>query len=172
MRPYGENPPAVSTLGLTLETLREAGFERILDVPAVPADGRGRIRYRHQAEVLRTGGGADAEPYGELWSLRSFGTEFDLLLRHWLRSGLTRCYSLGWGLRDGEQVEDLLLIQAVGHQDSMRRMAEVLAPSDASCLHWAWDIGEFHGLPCLRAAAVACGRDTLPKTDDGGHRHA
>lgn len=171
MRPYGENPDAAPTLRPMLAALRRAGFERILDIPAVPAGGRGRIRYRHQAEVLRTGD-AGAEPHGELWSLRSFGTDFDLLLRHWLRSGLTRCYSLGWGLRDGEQVDDLLLVQAVGAEDALRHTARTLAPSDEGRLHWAWDIGDFHGLPCLRAAAVAAGRDALPQTDDGGRRHA
>ncbi|MFF8500180.1 hypothetical protein ACF07L_05900 [Streptomyces anulatus] len=154
MRPYAEPPGRAAALGPVLAVLRRTGFERIAEVPAVPADGRGRMRYPVRTEVARAEGAGDRPPPLEDWYLRSFGTRFDLLLRHWPRRGTTRCYSLGWGLSGPDQVPDLLLVQALDDRDTLRALARELTRSVPGRARWDWDIGDFHGRPCLRAAAV------------------
>lgn len=69
-------------------------------------------------------------PAGEPWYIRSWGLDFNLVNRRWLRSS-RRWYTLGWGLVDGEEVPDLLLLQSqVGdraaaddHLDRVRKLS-------------------------------------------------
>lgn len=139
MRPY------VDTDSPVVKVMREAGFERLLDVSAVPGDGRGRVRYSLRTPVLPT----------ENWYLRSFGTRFDLVLPGWPGRWGSRWYSLGWGMVDGRQTADLLLAQVV---DLMPRVREARATAEELlrplCGTYAADVGTFRQSPCLRIAAV------------------
>ncbi|MDT0266829.1 hypothetical protein RM844_11055 [Streptomyces sp. DSM 44915] len=165
MRPSADGDRPCPALGPILRALRVDRFERVGEVPAVPADGRGRVRYPHRTEVVRALGDAEAGQRGEPWSLRSFGTDFDLLLRGWPRLGMSRVYSLGWGLASGAQHQRLLLVQAVGDAAELAGLARAVAPPADAPVRWAAAVGDFHGRPCLRAAAV-------PATGgpgDGGH---
>ena len=125
------------------------GFERILALPALPGHNRTEHDY---ATVVVTGS-------GERWSLRSPGTGFSLVARAWVRDGLTRCYSLGWGLAADGRSTGLLLAQAFESdpaeaRDLGRRVARELGPAAT------WSVDELWGRACLRIAAeVRDGRD-------------
>lgn len=175
MQPSSEGTAPPKGVAAILRTLRSERFEKISDIPAVPTDGRGRIHYADHTWLVRAAGDpseAEGSPHREPWSLRSFGTNFDLLLRQWPRLGMSRCYSLGWGLYDGEQRPDLLLIQAVGSASDVSRLADALAPSDTSSVRWAVSLGEFQGYPSLRAAAVSPVRVLGGESGYGGPVHA
>lgn len=89
--------------GEVIKVMRRAGFERLLDVPAVPARAERGMRYDRATTVA---------PWDESWHIRSFGVTFTLLPRTWASAGMLRCYSLGWGLSNGKQTTRLLLAQA------------------------------------------------------------
>ncbi|HEY4454009.1 MAG TPA: hypothetical protein VGN81_06830 [Pseudonocardiaceae bacterium] len=78
------------------------GFERLLAVPAAPVTNARRIRYPVRAHTTVEDG---------QWYVRSFGTTFDLV-DPFRRAARGRWYSLGWGLAEGRQVAELLLVQA------------------------------------------------------------
>jgi hypothetical protein len=125
--------------------LAEWGFERILDLPALPAANRTEHGY---ATAIDTAA-------GENWSLRSFGTEFCLVARPWLRAGLSRCYSLGWGLTAAGQSNALLLAQAFEPDEAS---AAQLGDQLETCLgpfatQLVWLVSRLWERPCLRFAA-------------------
>jgi hypothetical protein len=71
-----------------LTALRDRGFERLLDIPAVPGD--------------------------DGWKIRRHDTGFRLLTPKWRRAGLSRVYSLGWGLTPSGLQGTVLLVEAHG----------------------------------------------------------
>ncbi|MFC0542585.1 hypothetical protein [Kutzneria chonburiensis] len=86
-----------------MSALDNLGFEELLALPAIPANNPRRMRY---PVTVRT------SVDGARWCLRSFGTGFDLVDP--IRSAAVgRWYSVGWGLHDGREVAELLLLQAV-----------------------------------------------------------
>jgi hypothetical protein len=121
------------------------GFERILAIPAVPSGNNTGHRY---VTSIVTDSGED-------WSLRSMGMGFSLVTRSWLRSGMTRCYSLGWGLTAHGQTGCLLLAQAF-ELDVLRAtrlggdLGEALRPLSSQV---TWAVSELWGRQCLRMAA-------------------
>jgi hypothetical protein len=98
MPQFDESVPPLLTA-----TMRQYGIERIQEVPAVPAAGG-----LHYARSVRL------EPDGEPWYLRSFGTDFRLIPRAWLRHGPRRCWSVGCDLDERDERDGgLLLVQAL-----------------------------------------------------------
>jgi len=135
-----------------LSVLAERGFERILAVPALPAANCTEHSY---ATAIITDG-------GDNWSVRSFGTQFSLVARDWLRSGMTRCYSVGWGLAATGPTAALLLAQAFESDETTAiqlgaQLETVLRPTAEQL---AWQVSEVWGRPCLRLAADIAGRQT------------
>jgi hypothetical protein len=122
------------------------GFERIVDVPASPADSRGRIRYDLRVTTCER---------AEEWYLRSYGTEFDIMLTTWPRAGITRCYSLGWGAAGSEQQVGLLLAQAVGPPSELAQLGQRLTCQLGDHVpQFTSTIGHFSTHQCLRVAAL------------------
>jgi hypothetical protein len=126
--------------------MHRQGFEEVSAVPAVPVTVATGVRYDAKIALA---------PRGELWYLRSFGTAFVIIPRGWLRTGPRRCYSLGDGLVLDAQSHRLLLAQAVL---STAAEAEGLASALAAALrprvsHWASEVGQLAGRPCLTVAA-------------------
>jgi hypothetical protein len=95
MQPSSEPGSAVAQI------MRRHRIEQILDVPALPATSG--LRYQRSVRL---------QPHRDLWFLRSFGSDFALIPKNWLRSGLNRCYSLGASLDEGPETGNLLLVQA------------------------------------------------------------
>lgn len=128
-----------------LSVMAEAGFERILALPALPAANCTEHGY---ATAIVT----DA---GDNWSLRSFGMQFSLVARSWLRSGMSRCYSLGWGLAAVGPTAALLLAQAFENDEAtaleLGSQLEVELRPIAAQL--SWHVSAVWGQPCLRLAA-------------------
>ena len=94
---------ASTTTRTVTSTLDEMGFEELLALPAVPVNNPRRMRC---PVTVRT------SVDGSRWYLRSYGTGFDLV-DPTRRSCLGRWYSVGWGLYEGREVAELLLVQAV-----------------------------------------------------------
>lgn len=126
--------------------LEEAGFTRLLAVPAFPVAGPRGFRY-----PLRTG-----TPDGGEWYLRSWGTDFEIVDRGWLRRGLRRSFSLGWAIVPDGQTDRLLMVEAFERDRSAlaergERVLGALAPFAARS---AVAEGEQWGRPTLRVAAL------------------
>ncbi|GAA4060771.1 hypothetical protein [Actinomadura miaoliensis] len=105
------------------EALAEAGFTRLLAVPAVPAGTPRGFRY-----PLRT----KTSDGGE-WFLRSWGTDFEIVSRSWLRRGMRASFSLGWAVMPEGQTDRLLLLEAfepdaAAADERGRRVLEMLEP--------------------------------------------
>ncbi|MDG4765260.1 hypothetical protein O7632_14310 [Solwaraspora sp. WMMD406] len=150
-------PPSADLSGgaVVVQAMRRYGFERLLDLPALPVGGADPLRYGHHAPARHGRGG---------WQLRGVGTEFDLLRPGWLRIGLTRGYSLGWGLGGDGSGSTVLLAQAVdptsGHTtnetaaDGLARLGQELETVLAGHgVAGVWTVGAFRRLACLRFAA-------------------
>lgn len=132
------------------------GFERIIDVPASPADSRGRIRYDLSVTTCER---------AEEWYLRSYGTEFDIMLTTWPRAGLTRCYSLGWGVAGSEQQVGLLLAQAIGPPGELAQLRQRLTGQLGDRVpQFTSRIGQFSSHHCLRIAALLHGSGACPRS--------
>jgi hypothetical protein len=82
--------------------LGESGFMRLLAVPAFPVGSPQGFRY-----PLRT-----KASDGNEWYLRSWGTDFQIVSRAWLRRGRTASFSLGWAVLPEGQTDRLLMIEA------------------------------------------------------------
>ncbi|MFF5259925.1 hypothetical protein ACFY4C_13335 [Actinomadura viridis] len=126
--------------------LEEAGFTRLLAVPAFPVAGPRGFRY-----PLRTG-----TPDGGEWYLRSWGTDFEIVDRGWLRRGLRRSFSLGWAVVPDGQTDRLLMIEAFERDRSApaelgENVLGALAPFVSRS---AVAVGEQWGRPTLRVAAL------------------
>jgi len=127
------------------DTMCQRGFERILAIPALPSTNN--TGHGYEVRIITDS--------GESWSLRSVGVEFSLVTRAWLRSGMTRCYSLGWGLTSGGQTGCLLLAQAFESDvlsathlgDDLREALRSLSRQVT------WTVSELWGRSCLRIAA-------------------
>ncbi|MBF9132210.1 hypothetical protein I0C86_25140 [Plantactinospora sp. S1510] len=134
------------------EILDGYAFERLLALPALPADNATDHQYATKVTT----------DSGESWSLRSMSTCFSLVARPWLRFGLTRCYSLGWGLVNGRQTHRLVLAQAFGtDQEALDDLATGLTEAlrgtvsgfecdvtglwDRWCLRLAAEVADAHG---------------------------
>jgi len=113
--------------------LETRGFLRLLDVFAVPVCNPAGVRYPIQRSF---------EPRGGAWYLRSYGLNFDLVDRKWLKCKARGFFSLGCGLVGEREVPHLLLLQAFG------------LPSQLSQLH-----AEIHQLlePAAHALCAAVG---------------
>lgn len=127
------------------DAMRQRDFERILAVPALPSTNNTRHGY---AICIITDS-------GESWTLRSVGLQFSLVTRAWLRSGMTRCYSLGWGLTPYGPTGYLLLAQAfesdaLSATDLGDDLREALQPLSRQV---TWAVSELWGRSCLRIAA-------------------
>lgn len=125
--------------------MSDQGFERILAIPALPS-GNSTDHGYEVTVVTRS---------AERWSIRSAGTGFSLVSRSWLRCGMTRCYSIGWGLTRRGETPGLLLAQAFEADDARagrlgQQLADMLQPM-ATELTWA--VSELWGRSCLRLAA-------------------
>ncbi len=127
--------------------LSDQRFTRILDIPSVPVVNMARVRY---SRLLRT------DQDGELWYVRSPGTDFVIIPRPWLSAGMLRCYSLGWGLCGRQQTDRLLLAQAflddaVPARSLGATLTAALVPDVAS---WcSWRVGQMWDRVCLWVAA-------------------
>jgi hypothetical protein len=123
--------------------MRHYQFERMLDVPAVPMPNGADVIY--DVAVV-------ADPGGGRWFLRSYGTGFNILAHRWVRAGISRCYSVGWGLVGDRQSSRLLLGQAFDPQADLlgSRISEALRPlTDRIILATSVVFGR----SCLRLAA-------------------
>ncbi|MFD8248518.1 hypothetical protein [Nocardia sp. NPDC059691] len=119
------------------------GFERILDVPAVPTGNRSGVRLPMQ---VKTNSGT--------WQLRAFGTDFSLISRPWLRVGMFRCYSMGWGFVDERSNADLLLAEAfLAEQEQAEQLGRRLC-FELSPLRSRWQVDRKWNLHRLRLAAA------------------
>ncbi|QKV94909.1 hypothetical protein HUT19_26800 [Streptomyces sp. NA02950] len=81
--------------------LEESGFTRLLAVPAFPVGSPQGFRY-----PLRTKASDGSE-----WYVRSWGTDFQIANRAWLRRGLSASFSLGWAVLPEGQTDRLLMIE-------------------------------------------------------------
>jgi hypothetical protein len=80
------------------------GFERLLAVPALPWAGSGAPGY---GDPLRLA------PDRSQWTLSSDELQFTLIKQSWVRAGLLRVFSIGWGLSGGVQHGGVLLGEAL-----------------------------------------------------------
>lgn len=125
--------------GRVAAALDAAGYRRLLDLPAVPVNNACGLRYDVTVPVHP--GPAD-------WYLRSFGVQFDLVSKRWLRQGRL-WYSLGWGLVDRAEVTELLLVQAWPRASG--HLPDKVAGVRPLAHRWLSDTGADG---CVRVAAV------------------
>ncbi len=86
-----------------LSGLDDLGLERLLALPAVPVPNARRMRYPVTVRTSVDDG---------KWYLRAFGTEFDLVDPS-RRASTGGWYSFGWGLYNGREIAELLLVQVL-----------------------------------------------------------
>lgn len=95
-------PPSVDlAVRKVADIMCRHGIEEVLEVPAAPFTSG--LRYPRAVRL---------EPGNELWYLRTFGTDFEIVPPGWLRRGPSRCYSLGADLDEVGERNGLLLVQA------------------------------------------------------------
>jgi hypothetical protein len=147
-----------SSVDIATSALAAAHFERILDVPYLPANNQQRVYYPLSVDTGQSLG---------RWYLRVAGLDFTIVNRSWVRAGMRRCYSLGWGGTDRGQIPHLLLAQAFSATETdahttCELMVDQLAPvsdrlSSRVDEQWGWH--------CVRLCAEL--RSTRPGAGDG-----
>jgi hypothetical protein len=141
-----------STTAQSVATLlREAGFEELFPLQTVPVGNARQVRYEVEVTARRD---------SSRWSVRSYGTGFDLVRpsRRGPAGRWGRWYSLGWGMDGTRPVDELLLVQAdaVTEAEAERLVAPLLplfAPH-RHALRWIPSTGTGRTGQALRLAAV------------------
>lgn len=152
-----------STAQQTSQVLRRLGFQELFPLATVPVHNARRMRYTE---------GVTARRDGSRWSVRSYGTDFDLVDPS-RRSTEGRWYSLGWGLLDWQPVEELLLVHADETAgDALSEAADALAFALDGCgARWTRSLGTTGHLTGLRLAAVLPGaQNPLRHGEPARHR--
>lgn len=142
--------PLSDPVAATVQLMSAHRFERILDMPAFPT-GRGGLCYPAVVNVDRD---------GRDWHVRANGTEFSIISRSWLRAGIQRCYSLGWGLTAAGQTDRLLMAQCFDPDPAV--LGGLTAELGSLAVETDQQLGDVLGRICLRLVAVlrpAGGRD-------------
>jgi hypothetical protein len=126
--------------------LRVHDFERLLDVPALPVHNEVGARYSMTARTDQA----------ELWHVRSTGLDFSIVARPWVRAGMTRCYTLGWGATGSGDTDRLLLAQAfeAGTPAAHRLAGSLREALEPAVRQGEWHVNAERGTACLRMWAV------------------
>jgi len=137
----GSNAQSIAT------ALQRLGFQELYPLEAVPLRNARKIRYPAVVTARRD---------ESRWSVRSYGTEFDLVDPS--RRRLTgRWFSVGWGLgEDWIPVPELVLVQAddVDGEAVRELTAAVGAVLGAAGARWTGDVDPLRPAAKLRMAAV------------------
>ena len=127
--------------------LRKLRFQELYPLEAVPLQNARRIRYPETVTARRDEG---------RWSVRSYGTGFDLVDPS--RRRLTgRWFSLGWGVEeDWNPVPELLLVQADDVDgEAVRELTTALGAALSTCAaRWTSNLDPNRTPERLRMAAV------------------
>lgn len=89
--------------------------------------------------------------------LRSFGTDFNLVLFEWvdLKEVPKGYFSIGKGIEDGTEVKNLLLAQFFGDSEYLSDMNKQLSNQlKQSCKKYITAMDSLYDLPCLKVSAV------------------